>query len=259
MIVLCINIIYNVIINRGEYMSSKIENKYRQMFESLDCTDSNYIDNFINLISNLLIERDSFVNNSSNDGKRVEFYSILKKILIDECVGDVGINYLSSGHSSLAFRIKNKVIKIGKTNGDNKRLKKDFPCTIPLFLDECYRIDEKEYYTIQLSLYVDTSNISVEDVYQAYFNLRKIGYIWNDPTVDNVGRIIEDFDYNGYHYSKGDIVIIDLEDFAYVGEFTPDIILDEICYTAYNGNVYKFETRYISENQSDNNKKSRVI
>ena len=61
------NIIYNVIINRGEYMSSKIENKYRQMFESLDCTDSNYIDNFINLISNLLIERDSSVNNSSND------------------------------------------------------------------------------------------------------------------------------------------------------------------------------------------------
>ena len=54
-------------------------------------------------------------------------------------------------------------------------------------------------------------------------------------------------------------MIIDLEDFAYVGEFTPDIILDEICYTAYNGNVYKFETRYISENQSDNNKKSRVI
>lgn len=61
MIVLCINIIYNVIINRGEYMSSKIENKYRQMFESLDCTDSNYIDNFINLISNLLIERDSLL------------------------------------------------------------------------------------------------------------------------------------------------------------------------------------------------------
>lgn len=42
-------------------MSSKIENKYRQMFESLDCTDSNYIDNFINLISNLLIERDSLL------------------------------------------------------------------------------------------------------------------------------------------------------------------------------------------------------
>lgn len=253
-IVLYINIIYNVIIDKGDSMSSKIDNEYRQMFEKLDYTDSNYIDNFINLINKLLIERDSFVKNSSNDSKRIEFYGKLKKILIDECVDSVSINYLSSGHSSLAFRINDKVIKIGKSNSDNKKLKKDFPCTIPLFLDEYYKIDEMEYYTIQSSLYVDTSNIFIEDVYQAYYNLRKIGYIWNDPTIENVGRIIEDFDYNGYHYSKGDIVIIDLEDFAYVGEVTPDIILDEICYSAYNGNVYKFENRYISENQ-DNNKR----
>ena len=60
--------------------------------------------------------------------------------------------------------------------------------------------------------------------------LRDLGYIWNDPKEENVGRIINDIDFNGNSYHSGDIVIIDLEDFAYVGEVTPDEVLEEVNY-----------------------------
>ena len=59
--------------------------------------------------------------------------------------------------------------------------------------------------------------------------------------------MMKDLDFNGHHYKKGDVVIIDLEDLAYVGETTSDTILDEISMTAYNGRTYTYETRYIEE------------
>ena len=157
------------------------------------------------------------------------------------------IEFIDSGHSSLAFKLNDKVIKIGKMNSDYNKYKKDFSCAVPLFFDICYKIGEREYYTMQVCPYVDTQNISNEDLYDVYCSLRKLGYIWNDPTTENVGKIIEDFDFQGKHYSKGDLVLIDLEDIAYVGEVTPDIVLDEISYMSYNRNVYKFETRYMEE------------
>ena len=157
------------------------------------------------------------------------------------------VEYLLSGHSSLAFKINDKVLKIGKSEIDTKKYRKDFSCTIPMFLDECMEIGDKEFYTLQITPYVDTRDISNEDLYAAYEKLRKEGYIWNDPTNDNVGRIQSDIDYNGTHYSKGDVVILDLEDIAYVGEITSDDVLDEISCMSYNRNVYRFETKYMDE------------
>ena len=102
---------------------------------------------------------------------------------------------------------------------------------------------------------MDTKNITLEDVYNAYSNIRNLGYIWNDPKEENVGRIINvegckigDKKYlPQYQYKKGDLVVIDLEDIAYVGEETDDIVLTEITYSSYNRNVYRFETRNMEE------------
>ena len=60
-----------------------------------------------------------------------------------------------------------------------------------------------------------------------------------------------------HKYKKGDLVVIDLDDIAYVGEETSDIILEEISMMSYNRNVYRFETRYIEEKEK-NNKKSKL-
>ena len=220
--------------------------KYRELFNNLDPNDPDYLDYFISLINQVLIDRNIFVQSSDNNDKRLEFYDILRDVLSK--MPHTRIEFIASGHSSLTFKIDDKGLKIGKSAIDTKKNRKSFPCLIPVFVDECHKIDDREYYTLQVTPYVDTLDIADEDVYSTYKKLRDLGYIWNDPTLANTGRIIKDIDYNGHHYKKGDLVIIDLEDIAYVGlEETSDEIMEEIAISSYNGNVYKFETRYAEE------------
>ena len=221
-------------------------NDYKELFDSLDINNPRYIDGFIFLINKILLERNSFVK-SDKEGNREEFFEIIKAALSELRQNNEKIDFLAAGHSSLAFKINDKVIKIGKSRIDETKNRKEFSCTIPILRDESYKVSDNEYYTLQVSPYVDVDEITNEELYETYCKLRKEGYIWNDPTKDNVGRMTEDIDYNGYHYSKGDLVILDLEDMAYVGEITPDVVMDEICFSSYNGNVYKFETRYMEE------------
>lgn len=227
--------------------------RYSELFNTLDSNDPNYIDIFIGIIIRLLTERNDFVKSSEDDSKRREFILYLREVLKKIRTGNEPIEFISSGHSSLAFKVKDKVLKIGKSNIDIKKLKRDFPCTIPLFLDECYNISPNEFYTIQVTPIVDTIDVSEEDLYPTYCRLRKCGYVWNDPKCENIGRIRESISSNGYEYKKGDIVIIDLEDLAYIGENMPDVVLDEIGITAYNPNVYNFEIRYIEEKRKGSN------
>lgn len=220
-----------------------------EYFNSIDSNDSSYIENFINAIYTALTKRNTFVENSSDNLNKEDFLIALKKQLIKLDAKNKKIQFLSSGHTSLAFKVGNKVIKIGKSKVDTRKYKKDFYCVIPLFFEGCYKMGERNYYTLQVLPYVDTLNISEEQLYPMYKKLRELGYIWNDPTINNIGRIIEDFDYNGYHYKKNDLIIIDLEDIAYVGKDVSDLVLEEIAYSSYNKNVYNFEMKYICENK----------
>ncbi len=232
---------------------SKETEKYKEIINSLDKNDERYIDKLLIVIKQILLERNTFVQSSSNDNEREEFYRFLKEELLKYDKKD--IEFIASGHSSLTFRINDKVLKVGKSKIDEKKYRKKFPCLIPLFVDECLKIDAQEYYTLQVSPYVDTLDIDKEDVYSTYKRLRDLGYIWNDPTLDNTGRMISDLEYNGIKYKKGDLVIIDLEDLAYVGlEETPDYILEEISVSSYNRDVYNFEMRYIEEKRKGINK-----
>ena len=233
-------------------MQNDIE-RYRELFNKLNPNDPNYLDYFISVLNQILIGRNVFVQSSNNEEKRLEFYDILRDTL--SAMDYKSIEFIGSGHTSLTFKVDDKVIKIGKSTVDLKKYKKDFPVLIPTFVDECHKIDEKEFYTLQVTPYVDTLDIDKEDVYSTYKRMRDLGYIWNDPTIDNTGRILKDINHNGHHYKKGDLVIIDLEDIAYVGlEETPDEIMEEIAISSYNPDVYKFETRYAEEKRKGTSK-----
>ena len=124
---------------------------------------------------------------------------------------------------------------------------KNLPGIVPILYNSSYKVDDQEYYSIQISPLVEITQMEEEEVYGAYKKLRSVGYIWNDPLSENMGRMMTDFDYDGHHCKKGDIVIIDLEDLAYVGETISDEVLDEIATMSYNKNTYAFEMRYTEE------------
>ena len=49
------------------------ECNYNELFNRLNPYDSNYIDYFISLISQILLDRNKFVQSSNNDDKRIVF------------------------------------------------------------------------------------------------------------------------------------------------------------------------------------------
>ena len=226
-----------------------MEKEYPLLFQSLNEIDDFevYIKEVVLAIQKIMNSRETFVKNMGDSSMRDAFYQTLYQKLVELTRGEK-IHYLGCGHTSLAFQIGDKVLKIGKTdNNYEMRHKKNFQCLIPVFYQDSFQVGEREFYTLQLTPMVDTSFIEEEDVYGTYKNLRDLGYIWNDPTPSNTGRILSDFDYDGRSYKKGDLVIIDLEDIAYVGEDTSDEIMEELSISSYNGKAYLYEERYWRE------------
>lgn len=259
----------------GIYMSYEDE-KFRQLFNKLKSYSddkekyiSEVIDNMIFLIINRRKGKDDVL-----DEKQLEVFSnYAKSILTDlyeeyivrsESKNNIieDVEYAGSGFYSITFRVGDNVIKIGKNSHATKPVGFDSKYQVPTYIRESYEVGDKIHFKIEVSPYVDTTNITYDDIYQAYSNIRSLGYIWNDPKEDNIGRIIgvSGCKIGGkqylpsYQFSKGDLVVIDLEDIAYVGEETSDIILDEISMMSYNRNVYVFETRYMEEK-----KKNKVL
>jgi len=230
--------------------------EYQVLFDSLKqySNEKDYLDHLTLFIKDVMYERTVFVPNSDNDSIRDDFYKKLRDKLesiyhtykSDKSIEE-DIQFAGCGHTSLAFRIGDVVFKIGKKRSSLSPKKNDFSCLIPVFYQSITPVGEKEFYEVQVTPYVNTYDISEEDVYSAYKSLRKCGYIWNDPTFDNTGRIEKDFSFEGREYHAGDLVIIDLEDLAYVGEETSDEILEEISMMSYNRKTYQFEMRYIEE------------
>ena len=226
-------------------MSERDYKEYKESFDSIKehKEPTEYLKELINLICKVLLERDRFVKNSDNDEARVEFFKLLLEKIKETYqeyqnrnpeAHDItqDIEFIGAGHTSLAFRIGDVVLKVGKEkdNWTSRLMEKyqNLPGVVPVFYNHSHMVAEHEYYSIQITPLVDTSHIEEEEVYGAYKKLRTAGYIWNDPLPENMGKIMTDFDFNGRHYQKGDIVVIDLEDMAYVGETISDDVLDEI-------------------------------
>jgi len=245
------------------------DGKFRELFEKLKVYSTNkdvYISKIIENVMFVLTSR-RIEKNDNLDVDKVAFFTtritdILKDLYEDYVdrsasennVAEV-IEYVGSGFTSITFRVGDNVIKFGKSEYDIAPEKLDSSLKVPIYMRESYEIDHKVHFRVEVAPFVDTTNITYEDTYEAYKNIRKLGYIWNDPKEENLGRIIgvSGCKIGGKQYlptkqyQKGDLVVIDLDDIAYVGEETSDIILEEISMMSYNRNVYAFETRYWDE------------
>lgn len=247
------------------YQSRKI----RELFESLKVYSDNkdiYISKIIENVMFILINRRA-VKTDNLDKRRIESFSNYIKDILNQLYEDyierkgsknnVGqdIEYVGLGFTFITFRVGDNVIKFGKSEQTIPPTTLESRYQVPLYIRESYEITNRIHFRVEVAPYVDTSNITYEDLYKTYSNIRDLGYIWNDPKEENMGRIInvDGCKIGGKTYlpsqqlKKGDLVLIDLDDIAYVGEETSDIILEEISTMSYNKNVYIFETRHMKE------------
>ena len=170
------------------------------------------------------------------------------------------IEFINEGGFSAAYKIGDKVLKIGKRRvtfniRNNKRFLQ------PLYRNEIKsKKDNSFLFCIEATEFVDTKNISENDVYKIFKELRDNHIIWTDPDPSGLGRLLKDNKvyFNGIDYvsmqgtkyltdanytlKKGDIVISD-----------NDMLFDEddedylnYCSDAF----YSYEQRYFNEKYS---------
>lgn len=247
------------------------DKKMRELFESLKKYSNNkeiYISKLVDNAIFYLINRRS-KEDVQLDKQKIEKFSFYVKEIITDVYEDYidrnksnniissDIEYAGIGFTSITFRVGDNVIKLGKNEYGITPNSLDSIYQVPTYIRESYEIGDKTHFRLEVAPYVDTTNITYEDAYEAYSNIRDLGYIWNDPKEENLGRIIgidgckiRGKKYLPLHlYKKGDLVVIDLDDIAYVGEETSDIVLEEISLMSYNRNVYRFETRHMKEKE----------
>ncbi len=131
-----------------------------------------------------------------------------------------------------------------------------FPYLISSINRQEFNVAGKKIY-LTVTPRVDTNNITEEDVYTLYKKAREYGLIWTDPSLKNVGRLLEDNVTNfknwgpvpyqnlGYTHSlgseilkKGDLVILD----------TDYIFLENAENVKFGDEIVKiFEARYQAE------------
>lgn len=157
---------------------------------------------------------------------------IIQDICKNEGKGISDTKYIKAGSYSTAFSIGDKVIKIGKKRNTEKF--PNNPYIVTPLLRRKINIDNQIFY-IEVVEKVDTSNkdVTEEDMYNLYKNVRDLGLMWNDVAKRNVGRLLKD---NVIHWQgnlapsdkvlgldskrgtiilkKGDLVILDA-DFIY--------------------------------------------
>lgn len=204
----------------------------------------------INLDKNILIDR---INNRMDNDldalleeiistkfdydrfRKEKILPYLKRIIYELCEQEKvkyhDIKHVGGGDFSSCFKIGHKFFKIG----DKRRtfyIKNNRRFLQPLRREEIKTLDNEFMFTLEINEEVDTKNITDNDVYFVYKELRKQGIIWTDPKKANLGRLIKDnkiyFDGvdqvnivgtgfltdSAYTLKAGELVIIDT-DFIY--------------------------------------------
>lgn len=148
---------------------------------------NNYIDTYPNVIINEIASKSNKPLNNSDIG-----YQFLKELVSElvqvEQIKYSEIEFIDSGSASSVYQIGTKVLKIGlKRNNFNIKNHKLF--LKPLIRREIYS-NNQFVFCIEVTDRVDTSNITEEDAYIIYRQLRDEGYVWTDASPSNVGRLI---------------------------------------------------------------------
>ena len=155
------------------------------------------------------------------------FRIILEELIVNEEINYHDIKPLDRGAYSNVILVGDKVLKVGKRRSNfnikhNKRFLK------PLYRQEINSIYNNDVFLcVEITEKVDTENVTHDDLYDIYTELRDEGLIWVDCHLSNLGRLIQDntiyyegiekVDINATGYltdneevlKKGDIVIID--------------------------------------------------
>lgn len=154
-----------------------------------------YIDNNPYIMVNSIIDilKTKILNN-----KKINFntyrsfiFLLLDEISKNESTSISSTEFIGTGGYSAVFAIKTKVIKIGI-----ERKTPHFPNNpyilkpllrktitidnIPIFFEVIEKVD------------TNINDITKEEIYKLYKNIREIGLIWTDVKIDNVGRLIKD-------------------------------------------------------------------
>jgi len=188
----------------------------------------NYVNNNPdNLIYEIIIK--GFIIDLESAKKQKIFDTI--KLIITELLEYEKINFseielLGEGEYSYVVSIGSKVLKIGLQRekfhiDNNKRFLK------PLLRTQIQKYGSSEVLgCIEITEKVDTKNITDEDVYEIYKELRDEGYRWTDCKKENIGRLLrkniihfKDIDLsnksiyyntnNSEELESGELVIID--------------------------------------------------
>lgn len=154
-----------------------------------------YIDNNPYIMVNSIIDilKTKILNNKKiNFNKYRSFiFLLLDEISKNESASISSTEFIGTGGYSAVFAIKTKVIKIGI-----ERKTPHFPNN-PYILKPLLRktitIDNMPIF-FEVIEKVDTNinDITKEEIYKLYKNIREIGLIWTDVKIDNVGRLIKD-------------------------------------------------------------------
>lgn len=232
-----------------------------------------FVSKLINMVKEQLPTRNFGQNNNVNETAVNEFFDRVKIIILDmyndyikrkeinnKDISSI-IEFIDCGRTNLAFKIGDNAIRLGRSS---KGLSRDNGEDIDEIISPIYHMENKvigenNVYSIIVSPLFNTNNLTIEDAYITYKRLRDLGYIWNDPKPENIGRIIDRHECNilgqtftiPEYFKPGDTVVIDIGDTAYVGKEISDTIMTEIMFDSDNPNVYRFETRYEDENSEN--------
>ena len=236
-----------------------------------DLKFSNKIDEFIdnninNIVYNIIMSSTGMTKEEIEEEKIFDFVkAIIDEVLINENKKYSDITYLDEGSSSVVYLIGDKVIKLGCERytfkiENNKRFLK------PLIRTNIKSLKNNEtLFCIEITEKVDSKNISEEDTYFIYEELRDLGLVWGDAHPRNLGRLIkknkiyfrgpinptkESINYNSdldIELDKDDLVILDNEFIYEEEEFN-----EKMGFAVASDLVKEFEARYQAQKRRKN-------
>lgn len=240
---------------------------------NLKCELLNYLKEKINYISDedlVKIEYSIASTISTCIKNRADVVSRIRDLLVDvakkENVSLLDIRKIDYGSYSQVYRLGNKVIKIGLS-----RAVKNIIDNRLLLIPDYKSFIGSEYIEITDYIEIDNEDVSFNDLYMMYEELREQGITWLDPSRENVTRIDKDTldkikgkdkrglgfcdnpNYNDKELAVGDLIIIDLDHLV----STDDI--DTIAHIKYSLNEIIVEKLESFEKIYDEKHKSKCL
>lgn len=180
---------------------------------------------FISIMSKNTFNMDN-INSNELDSLYCVIDKLVSELLLKNHLRYVDIKLLGTGSYSKAYGIGNMVLKLGDKRG-TYNIPNDKRILQPLIRVNLKDISNIEG-TIEVSNKVDSINLSNEEMYSLYKELRDRGIVFTDIKNDNFGLLIEDnnINYDGLDENslnrgfdknnsdvlkKGDVVIIDTD------------------------------------------------